>query len=124
MVDQIGAMRYVCLATYRKSGVEVRTPVWIAATDGKLYVYSEGDAGKVKRVRANGKARLAECSMRGKILGDFVEVNGRIVSAQEERERAFSALKAKYGWQMGIANLASRLSGKHSKRTVLGFDLV
>ena len=122
-VNEIGAMRYVSLATFRKSGAAVRTPVWIAAANNKLYVYSEGDAGKVKRIRANGKAQLAACDMRGKLLGDFVDASGRIVNDETERAQAFAALKAKYGWQMGIANALSRLSGKYAKRTVLAFEL-
>ena len=122
-IEQIGAMRYVSLSTYRKSGAAVRTPVWIAAADGKLYVYSEGDAGKVKRIRANGRAQFAECDMRGKLLGDFVDANGRIVDEHTERDQAFAALKAKYGWQMSIANFLSRISGKFAKRTVLAFEL-
>ena len=123
-VNEIGNMRYVSLATFRKSGAAVRTPVWIAAANNKLYVYSEGDAGKVKRIRANGKAQLAACDMRGKLLGDFVDAGGRIVNDETERTQAFAALRAKYGWQMGIANLLSRLSGKYAKRTVLAFELL
>ena len=123
-LDEIGNMRYVSLATFRKSGAAVRTPVWIAAANNKLYVYSEGDAGKVKRIRANGKAQLAACDMRGKLLGDFVDASGRIVNDETERTQAFTALKAKYGWQMGIANVLSRLSGKYAKRTVLAFELL
>lgn len=122
-IEQIGAMRYVSLATFRKSGTAVRTPVWIAAANGKLYVYSEGDAGKVKRIRANGRAQFAECDMRGKLLGQFVDANGRIVDDNTERDQAFAALKAKYGWQMGIANFLSWISGKYAKRTVLAFEL-
>ena len=116
-------MRFVSLATFRKSGAEVRTPVWIADANGKLYAYSEGHAGKVKRTRANGKARLAECDMRGKLLGEFVDARGRVVSDAAERDSAFRALKTKYGWQMSIANILSRLSGKYSKRAVLAFEL-
>ena len=120
---KIGDMRYVSLATFRKSGLAVKTPVWLAVTNGKLYVYSEGDAGKVKRIRANGRAQFAECDMRGNLLGDFVDATGKIVTDETERQQAFAALKAKYGWQMGIANILSRLSGKYAKRTVLGFEL-
>ena len=123
-VNEIGDMRYVSLATFRKSGAAVRTPVWIAAASNKLYVYSEGDAGKVKRIRANGKAQIAACDMRGKLLGDFVDASGRVVNDETERAQAFAALRAKYGWQMGIANLLSRLSGKYAKRTVLAFELL
>jgi hypothetical protein len=37
---------YISLATFRRSGREVATPVWFAARNGKLYVFSEGTAGK------------------------------------------------------------------------------
>ena len=43
--------RYVCLATVRRNGVEVKTPVWFAAVGEKLYVFTAGEAGKVKRLR-------------------------------------------------------------------------
>ena len=42
---------YVCLATYRRDGREVRTPVWIAAEGGVFYVFSAPEVGKVKRIR-------------------------------------------------------------------------
>ena len=43
--------RYVSLATFRMSGVEVRTPVWFAAVGDKLYVFTAGQSGKAKRLR-------------------------------------------------------------------------
>src|ERR1700730_1504716 len=46
------AEKYVSLATYRRNGVEVATPVWIAELAGRYYVFSAGDAGKIKRIRA------------------------------------------------------------------------
>ena len=42
---------YISLVTFRRSGDAVQTPVWFAAYDGKLYVFSEADAWKVKRLR-------------------------------------------------------------------------
>jgi uncharacterized protein len=119
----IAKMKYVSLATFRKSGVAVETAVWIAEHNGTLYLYSEGHVGKVKRIRANGKARLAECDLRGKVLGEFVEASGRLVEDETEREHAFAALKAKYGWQMGLANMLSRIFGKYSKRVVIAIEL-
>ncbi|MGH8596900.1 MAG: pyridoxamine 5'-phosphate oxidase family protein, partial [Gammaproteobacteria bacterium] len=59
--------RYVSLATYRRDGREVRTPVWVAAAGDCHYVFSAGDAGKVKRLRVNPRVRLAACSLRGDI---------------------------------------------------------
>ena len=49
--------RYVSLATFRTTGAEVRTPVWFAAVGGKLYVFTAGESGKVKRLRRSSRAR-------------------------------------------------------------------
>ena len=46
--------RYMSLATFRRSGAEVATPVWFAAVDGKLYVVSAGNAGKVSACATPG----------------------------------------------------------------------
>ena len=40
--------KYVSLATYRRNGIEVKTPVWIAELAGRYYVFSAGDAGKIR----------------------------------------------------------------------------
>jgi PPOX class probable F420-dependent enzyme len=58
------ADKYVSLATYRRNGVEVKTPVWIADVSRLYYVFSAGDAGKVKRIRATPRVRLAACDVR------------------------------------------------------------
>src|SRR5262245_32779271 len=59
--------RYVNLATYRRNGAEVRTPVWIAGEGDRYYVFSAGEAGKVKRIRVTPRVRLAACDMRGEL---------------------------------------------------------
>lgn len=119
----ISAMRYVSLVTFRRSGTPVQTAIWIAGHADTLYGYSEGHAGKVKRIRANGKVQLAACDLRGKVLSEFVDANARIVTDSAERVLAFAALKKKYGWQMVIANFLSRLSGKYAKRAVIALRL-
>lgn len=114
---------YVNLATYRKSGVEVCTPVWIAQHDGTFYVFSEGKAGKVKRIRANGRVKLAPCDFRGKLKGDWVEGTARIVTDQAEIDAAYPAFTRKYGWQMRLGNLFSRLAGRYHKRAIIAITL-
>ena len=56
---EIGNPTYIVLETFRKSGEGVKTPVWVAAEDGKLYVWTVDNSGKVKRIRNNGRVRLA-----------------------------------------------------------------
>ncbi len=115
--------RYVSLATFRRDGREVRTPVWIAADGDRLFVYTNRKSGKVKRIRANGRARLAPCDARGGVRGDFVEARARVVDEPAEQRRGFAALDRKYGWQLRLALLASRLSGRYADRTILELGL-
>lgn len=83
--------KYLSLETFKRDGQGVRTPIWFAAdpdasldsASAKLYLYTIGDTGKVKRIRNSGKARIAPCDMRGKILGDWVDARAAIVTGDE-----------------------------------------
>ena len=44
-VAELDRHRYASVATYRRNGAEVATPVWFAAHDGRLYVFTAGDSG-------------------------------------------------------------------------------
>ena len=120
---RLGAERYVNLATFRRDGREVRTPVWVAETGGRLYVFSEGKAGKVKRIRATRRVALAPCDVRGGLRGDFVPGTGRVVSEQDVLDRANAAFLRKYGIVMRLANFFSTLSGRIHKRAMLEIEL-
>jgi len=110
---------YVSLATFRKSGKEVRTPVWIAAEAGVLYVYTNAKSGKVKRIRNGSRARLARCDVRGQVQGDWCDVSARMLDDPSERGRGLAAIVAKYGWQMRLALLTSRVSGRYADRACI-----
>ena len=114
---------YVNLATFRKNGREVRTPVWIAGVDRLYYVFSEASAGKVKRIRANGRVRLAACSIRGKISSEWLAGQGRIVSEPEVIQRAYEMLRRKYRWRMRIGDLFAKFSGRYQKRAFLEIEI-
>ena len=108
--------RYLCLATVRRNGVEVKTPVWFAAADEKLYVFSAGEAGKVKRLRHSPRVRVAPCDARGRVQGAWQDGTGRIVTDSRVIERAQTALRAKYRWQMWLLDLFSRVTGRIRRR--------
>jgi PPOX class probable F420-dependent enzyme len=108
--------RYMSLTTFRRSGAEVSTPVWFAAVDGKIYVFTAGESGKVKRLRQSSRARVAPCGMRGRVHGAWWDVAARIVTEPRSIERAHTALRAKYGWQMWLSDLFSRLTGRIRRR--------
>ena len=106
--------RYLSLATFRVSGAEVRTPVWFAAAGGRLYVFTGGDSGKVKRLRRSSRARVAPCDARGRVTGEWHEAAARVVAAVPAGTEA--ALRTKYGWQKRLLDLLSRVSGRMRRR--------
>jgi uncharacterized protein len=110
---------YVSLATFRRSGLAVATPVWCAADGEDFYFFSAGSAGKVKRLRNGDRARLAICNARGKVSSGWAEARAEIVEDQPGIDRALAALHRKYGWQMWLADLGSRLTGRFPERAYL-----
>ena len=115
----LASAKYISLATFRRDGREVRTPVWFVALGEKLYVMSAGDAGKVKRVRATGRVRFAACDLRGKVRGDWLEGAGRLADGPEVARQVHGALAAKYGWSYRITTFLSWISRNIGKRALL-----
>lgn len=87
--------KYISLATFRRNGQEVRTPVWFAGQAGKLYVMTRSDSGKYKRIRNNPRVRLAPCTARGRVTGAWIQAHARILDREEEG-MARQALARKY----------------------------
>ncbi len=114
--------RYVNLSTFRKDGTEVRTPVWIAAAEGVPVVYTNATSWKVKRIRNNTQVRLAPCTARGDIRGDWVDATAQVVDGDAGRDRGIQALIDKYGWQMRLALFVSRLSGRYADRAIIELE--
>lgn len=95
--------KYLNLESFKKSGQGVKTPVWFAAdpsakldsSSAKLYVYTIGVSGKVKRIRNNSSIKIAPCNMRGDLQGDWVPARAEIVSGTEA-EHGMQLLNKKY----------------------------
>lgn len=95
MPSEIHGQKYLNLATFRKNGVAVYTPIWFAEEDGRLYFMTSSTLAKYKRVRNNPKATIAPCTMRGKIIGPEFQATVRILRP-EEFQRARRLINAKY----------------------------
>jgi uncharacterized protein len=80
---EIRGQKYICLTTFRKSGVAVPTPVWFGEEGDKLYVKTRSDSGKYKRIRNNPRVQVAPCTMRGRITGSQFDATARILPTQD-----------------------------------------
>jgi hypothetical protein len=114
---------YISLRTYRKNGTPVDTPVWCAAHENALYVFSADDAGKVKRLRNSTRAQIARCDVRGKLLGPWHDAVATIIDDQTDIQASLMALHKKYGWQMWVLDMGAKLTGKYHKRAYLRTEI-
>ena len=95
--------KYLNIETFKKSGEGVKTPVWFAedpsasldSTEARLYVYTVGVSGKVKRIRNNGRVRIAPCNASGGLRGEWVDARAEIVTGTEA-EHGMQLLNKKY----------------------------
>jgi PPOX class probable F420-dependent enzyme len=86
---------FVSITTFKRDGTPVSVPVWCAADNGTLLVFSEADSWKVKRIRRDSHVRLAPCSARGTPHGPAVDADASLV---EETTTVQALLAQKYGW--------------------------
>ena len=110
--------RYVSLTTFRKDGTPVATPVWIVGDDGAreggdgaLFVWTNAESWKVKRIRRDGRVTLTACDMRGRIKPGMPTVEGKATLLDEDGLRKVRKLLArKYGWQYWLTDLPATLA--------------
>ncbi len=98
--------KYLSLASFRRNGQPVDTPVWFAEADGRVYIMTRNDSGKYKRIRNNPRVRVAPCTMRGRRLGPEAEARARVLE-RADFGRARDLLARKY-WLMQLPFLWSR----------------
>lgn len=67
---------FVSLTTYRKTGVGVSTPVWVAREGDTLLITTPDDTGKVKRVRNNSRVTLSPSGRMGAVADGAPVVDG------------------------------------------------
>ena len=105
-----GRRRYVSLTTFRRSGVPVSTPVWVAPAGDGLVVTTGGGTGKAKRLRNDPRVELRECSRTGRVRPGAVVVEARadLITDHAEQQRWRGPLAAKYRLQWRITQVVER----------------
>lgn len=105
--------QFMKLITFRKTGVPMPTPVWFAQVGDVLYVTTQENAGKIKRIRNNSRVTVEPCTASGQSLGESVEAQARELPP-EEHAPANAALSKKYSWQYAAFGLMGKLRGRKS----------
>ena len=111
----LGREQCIALTTFRKTGQRVETPVMFAQIPGTIYVGTRADAGKLKRLRRNGRVTLAPCTYSGKVTGAVSTGYARILTEPLECTAASTALAKKYGVMLPLTRTAWRLLHRKAK---------
>ncbi|MGO4782190.1 PPOX class F420-dependent oxidoreductase [Cryobacterium sp. W22_MBD10_FK3] len=113
--------RFVSLTTYRRSGVAVSTPVWIARDGEDLIVTTPKESGKVKRLRNDSRVQLRACSRTGSVKDGAVAVDAHAAIADDDGSRALLAqvFGGKYCTEYRVFMFIERLGKADAKQRVL-----
>lgn len=114
---------YVSFSTRKRSGEFVATPVWFAPWEGSYYLFSAGEAGKVKRLRNFSESRIAPCTVTGKVTGEWLDTDAYILDTATDESTALKALHSKYGLMMKLTDFLSGVTGKKHQRTYIRLQL-
>jgi PPOX class probable F420-dependent enzyme len=112
----LGDESFISLTTFRKSGVGVSTPVWIAREGEHLIVTTPSHSGKVKRLRKNARVEIRPSSRMGKVKPDAPVLHGtaEIIEDPAAVERMGATFLAKYKLEYRIFLWIER-RGKHGQ---------
>ncbi|WP_036725053.1 PPOX class F420-dependent oxidoreductase [Patulibacter minatonensis] len=106
--DVLAGHTHALLVTYKRDGTGVPTPVWFARDDDRVYVWTEINAFKAKRLRRDPRALLAPCGPTGAPQGPAVAARGRVLEDPQERERAATVVRSQWGFGRRLFELVSR----------------
>jgi len=110
-LNKIESEKYISLETYRKNNQPVRTPVWFVIKNDLIYVVTRDQTGKVKRLRNNQQVKIAICTIRGKVTGQWMSGTAKILT-DEETQDAVKWRDKKYGFMAKIAKFLSKSKGE------------
>lgn len=110
-IEQFKNHQYMTLETFCKNGEGVKTPVWFAQDGNALRIWTEIRTGKVKRIRRDGKVRIAPSTASGDPLGEWTEASAIVLETPEEVKYTQNLFYQKYGWMFNMFAFLGKMRG-------------
>ena len=109
---------YINLITYKRDKSPVTTPVWVADFSNSLVVTTSLNAGKVKRVRNNGKATIYITNQNGsKKLSESLDLKATLIEDLDLKKQATDLIRKKYGMMAKMI-----MKGPDEKRAIIKLE--
>lgn len=115
----LGNEKTISITTFRKSGEPIATPVWVVPVEGgRIGFWTSSTSGKAKRLRNNSAVEVVPCSQRGVVAPGATKVSGtaELVTSGPEFDAVQAAVKAKYGFQVGMSKFFNTIGAKFKGR--------
>jgi PPOX class probable F420-dependent enzyme len=110
-LKQFEKQQFMNIETFRKNGQGVKTPVWFAQDGNTLHVWTEANTGKAKRIRRDGKVRIAPATASGEALGEWITAKAQTNETPEAVKYTEKLMRKKYGIMFPIFGLLGKLRG-------------
>lgn len=106
--------QYLNLETFRKNGQGIKTPVWFVQEDDSLYIWTQADSGKAKRIRRDTPVsiHIAPCRGDGHLLDDWVAAQAIRNDSPETVEHIRKLMIKKYGIVFHLFGIMGSFSRK------------
>lgn len=117
-IDELAAGNYLSLATFKRDGTRVATPVWVTREGDHLYVITDAASGKAKRLRNSPRAEVAPCDVRGNVTGETLEASAVLLD-EAGTQKVADLVNRKYGLMakaFGLMGAARSLVGRQRPR--------
>ena len=109
---------YINLITYKRDKSSVTTPVWVADFSNSLVVTTSLNAGKVKRIRNNGKATIYITNQNGsKKLSESLDLKATLIEDLDLKKQATDLIRKKYGMMAKMI-----MKGPDEKRAIIKLE--
>jgi PPOX class probable F420-dependent enzyme len=117
----LGAEKFVSLATFKKDGAAVATPMWIGRDGDQLFFWTPADSWKAKRAKNNPRVVLVPCSRGGKVREGADPIDGvaEVITERATVQRLAGVIRRKYGLMFIVVTFIERLLARKQKPRVV-----
>ncbi len=107
---------FLSLETFRKNGIGVKTPIWFAQEGDKMYLWTRGDSGKVKRIHNNARVNIAPCTRFGEVTGEWIEAQASVDDSDAAVQKVVALLRQKLGFGFTLFGMIEGLIERRKKQ--------
>jgi PPOX class probable F420-dependent enzyme len=115
-LDALFPGRYLSLTSFKRDGTGVSTPLWFVSDGTRLFALTDGQSGKIRRIRHDPRVLVAPCRADGKLQrSEPLSARAEVLTAIEDLDRVQKLLLARYKLTYRVVMLGYRL-GRRLRR--------